>query len=360
VDLDAEARRSGRRLRILVTRLRYLGDVIMTTPVMAALKSRYPGAEIDYLVEERYAAILLNNPHIDDIIPAKRGFIETLRMLRRREFTAALDLFYNPRSAWLLYLAGIPIRVGGSRRWRRRLFTHTFSVPASLRSAVSHHLYPLGIFDVHWEGSMPRVYLAEEELNEAASILERTVGSRSSIIAMHPGGTWPAKRWGVSSFAALARMIRERLGSDLVLVAGPGEREIAEAVRNEAGDGAHVLPSMPVRQIASIIGCCDAVVANDGGIMHLSVALTRPTVGVFGPTEPDIWFPYTDGGPYAVATVGEDCAPCYRHACEDTKCLERLTPDSVYEKLESVLAWHEPKERDRYPISRRSEDWDRS
>jgi heptosyltransferase-3 len=341
VDLDVEARRRGLELKILVTRLRYLGDVILTTPAVSALKSRYPGAEIHYLVERPYAPILFNNPHIESVIPTGRGFLPTLSMLRKGAFTAALDLFYNPRSAWLLYLSGIPIRVGGSRRWRRRLFTHTYAVPVSVQSAISHHLHPLQLFDIRAEQDLPRVYLTEEEEANGRLILQRITGRGQGIVAFHPGGTWPAKRWSASSFAELASQVRKRLGYELLFIAGPGEGRIAEAVSKEAGDGAHILPLQPIRHLASILSHCDAVVANDGGIVHLSVALRRPTVAVFGPTDPEIWFPYVGRGPYEVATLREHCAPCHKHVCEDSGCLEKLQPDLVFEKLERVLTWRE-------------------
>ena len=119
MDLDIMARSRGEGPRILVTRLRYLGDVILTTPAVAALKSRYPEARIGYLTEESFAPVLEGNPHIDEIVTTAGGFLATVTNIRKRRYTAAIDLFYNPRSAWLLYLARIPVRVGGTRRWRR-------------------------------------------------------------------------------------------------------------------------------------------------------------------------------------------------------------------------------------------------
>jgi heptosyltransferase-3 len=339
MDLDVMARRRGERLRILVTRLRYLGDVILTTPAVAALKSRYPEARIDYLTEEPYGALLRGNPHIDEVVTTGGAFFGTVTKIRKRRYTAALDLFYNPRSAWLLYLARIPVRVGGSRRWRRRLYTHTFTVPGHVRSAVSHHLHPLRILGVREKWSLPRVYIDEGERETGRSYLDGVAGRSEGVVAVHCGGTWQAKRWSPGSFAALADMIGDRMGKMPLLVTGPGEEEIVSGVMEQSRNDLKALPVMPIRSLASVLHHCDAVVANDGGVMHLSVALGCPTVGVFGPTEPDIWFPYMDKGPFALATVNEECAPCHKHECADPKCLDRLDPDFVFEKLEDVLSW---------------------
>ena len=340
MDLDIMARRRGERPRILVTRLRYLGDVILTTPAVAALKSRYPEARIDYLTEEAYAPVLDRNPHIDEIVTTAGGFPATVAKIRKRRYTAALDLFYNPRSAWILYLARVPVRVGGARRWRRRLYTHTFNVPGSVRSAVSHHLYPLRILEAGEKGSLPRVYIEGEEAAAGGSLLRELAGRSEGVVALHCGGTWPAKRWSPENFSILAGMISDRTGRRIVLITGPGEEELVGAVmeRSEKRDHLSALPVMPIRSIASLLLHCDAVVANDGGVMHLSVALGRPTVGVFGPTEPDIWFPYEGEGPFSVATLNADCAPCHKHDCDDTLCLDLLSPEMVYQKLEDVLA----------------------
>lgn len=342
MDLYGEARRRGVRPRILVTRLRYLGDIVLSTPVISSLKRCYPDAEIHYLAEARYAPVLQHHPHLTGVVPLEggaRGSVKALARLRRLTCTAAIDLFYNPRSAWLLYLSGIPIRIGGSRRWRRRLYTATFTVPRTVRSAVSHHLHPLGILDCRNAEEMPRIYLTDGEHSRGAALVREAVGSNGydRVIAMHPGGTWPAKRWPQDLFARLIGLLADRIGARTLLVMGPGEEGIVSEVARLAGGNVSVLPPQPLRSLAAVLSSCLAVVANDGGVMHMAVALERPTVGIFGPTEPDIWFPYEGRGPYLLATRNEECAPCHRHYCDDLRCLRGLEPEAVATKLLRVI-----------------------
>ncbi len=343
MDLAEEARVHCRPLRVLLTRLRYLGDVILTTPVITALKRGYPEAEIHYLAEYPFASVLEHHPGISGVIELRRGVrgtLAALRKIRQLRCTAAIDLLYNPRSAWLLYASGIPIRVGGSRRFRRRLYTDVFSAPHGTRSAIDHHLYPLKLFGIEADETLPRIYLAGEETRAGAALLESTVGDAGRggpLIAVHPGGTWPAKRWSPASFARLVELLQRRHGAAVLVVTGPGEREIVEMVVSCSATGACILPLQPLRVLASVLHNVDCVIANDGGVLHMSVALGKPTVGIFGPTEPDIWFPYEGKGPFELISRHEECAPCHRHECDDMKCLDRIEPEDVFQGFERVM-----------------------
>ena len=160
-------------------------------------------------------------------------------------------------------------------------------------------------------------------------------------VAVHAGGTWPAKRWSRSSFARLAASIRDRYGAGSLLVTGPGEEGISREVAEASKGAAAVLPVMPIRETAAAIAACDALVSNGGGVMHTGVALGVPTVGIFGPTDPGIWFPYRGMGPFDVVTAGVDCSPCDLHECCDMRCLDDITVETVADALGKVTGWME-------------------
>mgnify|MGYP006282607469 FL=1 len=343
MELTEEASRRGRRLRILVSRLRFLGDVIITTPVIKALKDCYPEAEIYYLAQEEYASVLEENPFLEGVLYLRKGVAGTVRIIRTirdLRFTAALDLFYNPRSANILFLSGIPVRIGGSRKFRKRLYTENFSVPPEVRSAVRHHLCALRAIGCQpAEPALPRVYLSMDEVAGGREILKDQTGlnpENSEIVAVHPGGTWQAKRWPAELFAALIDKIHGDLGAEAVLLTGPGEEGIVAEVAERCSFNPGIIPFLPVREAAAVMEACSAVIANDGGIMHLAVALNKPTVGIFGPTEPDIWFPYSGMGPFRLATVNKECAPCHLHYCGNPECLTDISPGRVYRELMEV------------------------
>lgn len=343
MDLEAVAAEKNGTLRILVTRLRFLGDIVMTTPVVEALKERYPGSRIYYLAGSAYADVLEENPFLEGIVRMGDGavsYARTVRSLRSMNFTAALDLYYTPATANLLLLSGIPVRIGGGRRCRKLFYTMTWEPPVDGGSAVKQHMYPLRMLDVQRGDGMPRVYLSGSEMECGRSRLAAACGGESTgrgVVAIHPGGSWALKRWPPARFAELAKRLIFS-GRKVILLTGPGEESIVNEVRS-AAPGAVVAPTMGIRETASLIKACGALVADDGGILHLSVALGVPTVGIFGPTEPEIWFPYEGKGPFEVAGGREECAPCHLHRCGDPRCMEAVKVDEIEERLARVSGW---------------------
>jgi ADP-heptose:LPS heptosyltransferase len=341
---DGLSARRGAPLRILVTRLRYLGDVILTTPVIEALRECFPGAEVWYMAEPPFSDILENHPGLAGVIKAGRtaaGTLATIRKIRRLRFAAAIDLFYNPRSANILFLSGIPVRIGGGRKWRRRLYTGIFDPGGGTRNAIGHHLSAIRPLGCRGDVRRPRIYLTDEELRFGKKEVREALGDGmpERVVAVQAGGTWPAKRWPVPSFSKLVRHIEREFGARTLLVTGPGQEWISEGVVSGAGGRAVQMPVLPVRRAAAAIAACGALVSNDGGIMHAGVAMGVPTVGIFGPTEREMWFPYAGMGPFEVITSGAVCAPCHLHECDDMKCLEDVTVDDVAAALSRVTGW---------------------
>jgi ADP-heptose:LPS heptosyltransferase len=296
------------------------------------------------MAEKPYSSILRGHPGLEGIVEIERGLrgtLSSIRELRKLEFTAAVDLFYNPRSANILKMSGIPVRIGGSRKWRRRFYTHNFKPPASARSAILHHLSALDLLGCGADQRRPRVYLSEEERETGYHLAhDLLAGSETHrILALHPGGTWPSKRWSPDLFARLSREAAKKFGAGTLIITGPGEEKIARHVEAESGGSAARMPCVTIREAAAVISACGALVANDGGVMHASVALGIPTIGIFGPTERDIWFPYEGMGPYKVVTCEADCAPCHLHECNDMRCLEGISVRNVIDALASATGW---------------------
>jgi ADP-heptose:LPS heptosyltransferase len=330
--------------RILVTRLRYLGDIILTTPVLDSLGNCFPGAEIWYMAEPPHASILYNHPRLSGVIELGRGIAATMsaiKRLRSLRFSAAIDLFYNPRSANILYLSGIPKRIGGGRRWRRHLYTDIFDPGGSIRNAIEHHLSALESLGCKYSSGKTKIYLTDDERDSGRSLVFEAFDGMmpERVAAIHPGGTWPAKRWPVASFADLIGKIEEDLGVRSIIVTGPGEESITRKVISQCRRSPATLPVIPIRSAAAAIAACGALIANDGGVMHAGVALGVPTIGIFGPTETDMWFPYSDSGPYEVITSGAECAPCHLHECEDLRCLKEISAAEISEGLSRMTGW---------------------
>ncbi len=339
--------------RVLVSRLQYLGDVVLTLPAVYAIKARYPNAEIDYLSRSVGAAVLEGEPAFGRVfrVPKKsegnRATRRLVKHMRERRYAAAVDLYSNSRSALLTFLSGAKLRVGGARRVRKYLYTHPMIAPSGVRSAIDHHLYYVRPLGVTARATKPVLTIADGERDRALERLRDLGLDRISqtTVGIHPGGKWEVKRWPVEFFGDLAKRLIDRQGLRIVVLAGPGEESYQTVLRSQLGQRAVYVPPLSIRETAALIGALDGMVANDGGIMHVSVAVGTPTVGLFGSSEPDIWFPYESFGPFVPAYVPIDCRPCHRHTCDHLSCVRGLTPAEVEEKLVGVLGGASTKER---------------
>ncbi|MDZ7372656.1 MAG: glycosyltransferase family 9 protein [candidate division KSB1 bacterium] len=333
--------------RIVVSRLRFLGDVVLTTPLLRILKAKDRDVRIGYLVEEPYAPVLLHHPHVDVVWALKRRagslrrevgqVIQLRREVRAFRPDVSLDLLGMPRSALLLYLCGSPARIGGPYRVRRHLYTHVVQHAEPQISAVHYHLEnlrPLGIqgpFAAEDLRTFVRVLPEEVAYVRRSFSLDR---DRRPLIGLHPGATWPAKRWFPERFGALASALHSQLGARVVLTTGPGEEELVRRVVEAANGSAQALPVLGLRHLAALLSQLDAYVANDCGPMHLAVAVGTPTIGLFGPSEPRIWFPYRREEGHVALHHPCPAHPCHRDVCDHLSCFRDLP---VQEVLEAVV-----------------------
>ena len=333
--------------RILLTRLKFIGDIILTTPAIRNVRSAFPEAFIAYLGDKEAVSLLRGNPHLNEIIPFDFGLpaiIEQTRvmlLLRKRKFDLVVDLFGNPRSALITRASGAPVRVGPERHGRGRLYTIQVHDDGRPKSAIAFHYQYLAAAGIPTLPARTEIFLDESEHREARIFL-RWLGADGAgspdvgkpIIGMHPGGTWPAKRWFPERFAELADLIAARLSAQVILTVGSKEEAIASAVAKHATSSVKVLSVLPLRQLAAVIAQCKVFISNDAGPMHIAAALGVPTIGLFGPGEENIWFPYSGPG-FKALRRDVPCHPCHLDVCnrqgEDfMECMHLLSVQDVF------------------------------
>ena len=322
--------RLGSGGRLLVTRLRHVGDVILTLPLVAALRRAFPAAEIHYLAESGPLEVLGAQPEIDALWVSSRGAAATLALgfrLRAQRYAAALDLFSNPRSALLVRLSGAPLRVGEARRGRRRLY----NAPRRLvpgRSALEQHLDALRSLGLEPPPpSRPVLHLRSDELASGRerwrNLETHTTTPHGPRILLHLGASQPTKEWPLQHAAELARGLAA-CGARVVLGTAPLRPGPGRELAAELGNALPVLPPLPLREHCGVLAAADAVVSVDGAALHAAVALGTPTLALFGPTDPRVWFPYEAFGPFRVLHAGLDCSRCDRARCPTRACMSAL------------------------------------
>ncbi len=322
--------------RILVIQLRQMGDVLLTTPALRALRRRYPGAFISYLVEPVPGEVLRGNPCLNEIInrPTDGSWLEpfqTISRVRQGRFDLVIDYLANPRTSLITMLSGA--RVSISYAHRRRNFAYT------------HPTMPEGVFSANHKLSLLRVLGCETgcldlemEVPAAAEASVRDFLAREGIdesrpvVCLYPFHKRPVREWMPEYFADLADRIKREWKAAVIVLWGPGRDRDAERFIDTAGEKHHLAPPMDIYELAAFCKRADIFVGNDGGPRHIAASQKTPTFIVVGPST-DSWTPPSDIN----ATVSNDveCRPCDLPYCPEKHhaCLRELKPDSVFERL---------------------------
>ncbi len=331
--------------RALVLRPRGLGDIVLSSAVLDALRRAWPGAELDYAAEAPARALLETDPRLASIFllgprrpPEGRitsgGLRDAVRWIRARRAEVVLDLFSNPRTALLTALSGARWRVGYDRKARR--LAYNVRVPrfhgaprTDPRWAGRMQVDFLRDAGIGWDGE-PRAGVALTPADrEAAAAALAALGYDVArpFGAVLPGGTWPGKRWTVEGYAGAARAIARRFGAPALVLWGPPERADAEAIGAAlAGDG-RLAPPTPLRVMAALLARAALLVAADSLGRHLAIVQGVPTVGVFGATDPKDWTP--PEGPHRTVRTGPGTA---------WPSLAELPADPVVAEIDRLLA----------------------
>ncbi|MFQ5631814.1 MAG: glycosyltransferase family 9 protein [bacterium] len=340
--------------RILLSRLRFMGDVILTTPIIRQLRHVFPNAYIAYLTEDKFAPLLQNNPLLDEIIPlqitniqhksslqALKRQAKFIRDFRAKKFDLAIDLFGNPRTALLTWLSGARWRVGGDFRGRGLLYNLRVQAPVEKLDAIAFHQLSLQKIGLEADSKKTEIFLADNEIQSAQHYLERKGFDLSQpIVGLHPGASWPNKCWQVEYFKKLAQeLLAEQV--QIFVSCGPGEQELLrplQEIRNARLVFGEVLP---LRQLAAVLRHLNLYITNDCGVMHLAVAVDTPTFGIFGPGEPNIWFPYRKEFGHKAFWADIECRPCHKNECPlgTLACMHETTPEMVFKEAMHFLTW---------------------
>ena len=340
--------------RILLTRLKFIGDIILTTPLIQSLRETFPAAFIAYLGDSEAVSLLEGNPYLNEIIPvdfSKHGAFQRAQLfyrLNRQRFDLVIDLFCNPRSALLSFATRAPVRVGGDLPGRGRLYTVKIKDDGTPKSAIAFHYQSLKAVGIESKHFQTKIYLTDDEKKEARRYLEwQDIDFSRPLVALHGGGTWPAKLWPAERFADLADMVVAKMHGQIVLTRGPLDGEIVKRIESAVVGRVLSLPVLPLRQVAAILSQCSAYVANDSGPMHIAPAVGTPTIGLFGPGEETIWFPYTPdhpGGSEKHVALRRDvpCHPCHLNVCnragdEYMECMKLLSVKDVFDAVRERL-----------------------
>ncbi|MFZ5448705.1 MAG: lipopolysaccharide heptosyltransferase II [Thermodesulfobacteriota bacterium] len=320
--------------RVLVRVPNWVGDAVMSLPVLAGLKRLFPLAEVTVLAVPRVAPLFTAHPGVTEVIhyPSGRGKWQVLWEMRGR-FDVALALPNSMESALGLWLVGVPSRVGYNTD-ARGLFLKE-AVSGSQHLAGLHTVfYLLGLLKALGGVATytpPALYLEPEEVDKAARFLaEVDLPGGGPWVGLSPGAAYgPAKRWEPSRFAAVGKALQQELGARLVLLGADEERPVAEQVKEHLKKPVlDLVGRTRLRQALGVLSQLRLLITNDSGLMHAAAALSVPQVALFGSTDPAATGPFSTQA--TVIRHSWPCSPCFQRTCEvGYACLNAITVDEV-------------------------------
>lgn len=335
-------------MRILLIQLRRLGDILLTTGAISAVKTSFPEATVDFLCEPIGKPILETNPQLSDVLVYQRNRgISEIRRVRKRDYRIVIDFMNNPRSAYLTGLSGAQWRVGFKKFGRSLFYNINAPVPlepeyVGLRKIrlVNELLNTLGKPPCSLNSGRPRIWLNAEDQAFAEQWLKSENLNGRSFVVMAPIHRHPIRQWRLDGFRELGVRIHRDLGVPVYAAWGPGEEGQIHRLCGDSGDLIKPLPPTRYREMGAIFQKARLVVTNDSGAMHLAVAVGTPTVTVYGPTRPIDWNPPAEPNSQNIAVVAESvaCLGCHRGRCPvGHLCMTQLGESDVFRACRLIL-----------------------
>ena len=339
---------------ILLVRLSAIGDIVMASPLLAALRRRYPQAHIAWLVQPECRALLERHPDLDRVIVWPRN--EWTRLFRQRRwrelwravrgfrselhtegFELAIDLQGLLKSGLLTWLSGADTRIGlGSREGSQWLMTRVVGRGGDSKRIGSEYLYLAEQLQLPTDGFEMRIGLGPEDLDYVRE-LRAAEGLEAGYLVICPFTTRPQKHWFKERWIELVERLTQRFGQRVVLLGGPGDVAEAEGIARPLGSKLINQAGVTgLTQAAALISQSDLLIGVDTGLTHMGIAFNRPTIALFGST-----CPYLDTTHDNAVVLYHKlaCSPCKRNPTCDGRfdCMRALSVDAVLDQAERLL-----------------------
>lgn len=336
--------------KILVVKLRHLGDVLLTGPVFSALREALPQAETDAYVYQEAVPMLEGHPAISSLIVYDRGWkksgiwtrlsreIALLRTIRSGGYDLVVNLTEGDRGVIAAAVSGAPIRVGFRPKgaWQQKRLTHIAKDCPSLRHTVERNLDVLRRIGIFPSQEARELYF---HIPDAARQTALALFNGEPFVLIHPTSRWRFKCWPAPKMRQLAQQLLEQ-GRKVAITSGPDpiEKEMASAIA-EGLDVLNLGGQLRLKELGALIAQSEALVCVDSVPFHMASALKKPVIALFGPTSDITWGPWRN--PSArIITSPMSCRPCYLDGCGGSKrsdCLESISVTTVLKAVNSLI-----------------------
>ena len=346
--------------RILILRLRSIGDIVLLTPAMRLLKRWRPDLEVSVLVESPFRELLQANADVDEILEpgggsgfAKlRARIAAVREIRQRQFALCVNLHGGPTSAFLTRWSGARWKAGFEHFRQRGIYHALIPDARGILNKPSIHTAE------HQASAFFHLGLPREEIPPAGLAVSAAAATwwdekRASLgvpqgqeyAVLHPTALYFTKQWAPENFAALGNYLERKMGLPIIYTCGPGETGSLDLVQQAAGATIRRLQGPRLGNFLAALAGARVFVGNDSGPAHMAAALGRPGVVIFSSSSSRIWGPWRPRAPWRIVQNPYDCNPCPGDRCyryERPECILSVTFEQVRSAVEEILTGTSP------------------
>lgn len=327
--------------KILIIRLRRIGDIIMTTPAISALRKGFPNAFISYVVEKPYRELVEGHPELDNVIVLERkqgikNFLMLVRAIRKEKYDVVLDFHGGPRASLITLFSKAKLKIGYKIKYRNFIYHIKLArKPESgqLHSVESHinFVRAMGV-DVKTPPLLNIPHARKDEAEKVKKFIKENGLEGYKILTIHIGAGNEFRYWGNDNWIKLINLLTKRSEVKTVLIGAYEDKQAEEEILKESKHSPlSLVGKLNLREVKELISHSSLFVGSDSGPMHIAASTSTPIVALFGPTIPANFAPWQ-----AIASLIEkkfDCRPCKQKRCiyDDFKCLHSIKPEEVYQ-----------------------------
>jgi predicted lipopolysaccharide heptosyltransferase III len=305
--------------RVLLVRLRSIGDTVLMTPSLTVLKQFRPDLHVAVVLEKMSAPLLKRHPHVDEVIVLGRTLnpwgdgarrLNLVRRLRRTTFDAVFDMHGGTTATLLCYLSGARHRVGYDGYRYSWMFTHRAPDPEIIWQKSDVHSVEQQLGLLKWAGvpvqQIPHtsLYASDAARRNVTRRLTRA-GVHGPFALVHPGGTAENKRWPIDRFAQLIGHLSSQYGLTSLVIGAPSDTARLDELKQRAGQGLVVVADLHLKELVALCSAARLFVGNDSGPAHIAMTQQCPTAVIFGASDHRVWRPWGDA-PHVIVRVDRD------------------------------------------------------
>ena len=335
------------KAKILLIKLRSIGDVVYNTAIYAPLKKSFPESHLTVLVEKPSYDLVCDHPDVDEVLCFEKGSlwqqINFYRQLIQARYDVAIDMHEGTRGSVMCFLTRAPLRIG--HKFAKRSFLYNTKLEFSdlkPNFPIDYQVALIKKMGVNFDQAVPSINISDHARQKAKNLLTQYgIGGEIQYCVIHPGTKKKYDQWQYEKFARLVEIIPEKYNLKVVITCGPGEESQAESVINLVKKRQVTFIQTGLQELSAITQKAKFALCHNGGYMHVASALGTSVVALFGVVHPRVWKPL--GLRDEIIYKNIECSPCNKKTRKlecydgDAECKRMIEVEDVLEAIERIL-----------------------